>query len=525
MKKVIGYLKRDMDFPIYISDGWQDNELMYPLDLMHMFENYPFNHISFDKDGILQFDYSLVPAPNNLLGKQHNITYISKWALCSLQKYLKTNAVSFKDEFLKCARWLFSKGLTRGNCVVWEAGFDWDSYGVRLERSRVSSMDQGLAISVILRAYRLTGDHAYYDMARRGAEFYKVDLKDGGFRCEFSPGYIFYEAFPVQPVSRTLDCFLFSLYGLYDLFRLKGDRQVKALFDEGARTLLDNLSYWDYKGCWSRFNRHYLSPPWYHKMNCCWMGVYYEITKDKGLKERSEGWDPMLLSPYQKAQIRLFSFLLSRRYRACMMLKQIYGKSVIFLEILSARLQRIPFFFFTKSRLILFRKEADISGSDKPRDNGLAVRRINYANVKDAGSMDSRLQVREFEGMLDDKEEGFFIYSDGQVIHRSWAIVGPGKAPLFYDYIHIDLKPDEALIHYCSTKEGYRNKGVFKGALRYISGELSGASGVRKIYIAVEEKNAASLKAVKDSGFTEYGRFGFIRFLGIKRVKQIKAVA
>jgi hypothetical protein len=323
MKKIVNYLKRDLDFPIYIyADAFNKDSLSYPLDLSCMFDIYPFNSIAFDKDGIFQFDYSVVPQPNNSLGKQYNITYISKWALSSLQKYLRTNNNSYKDDFLRHAEWLRDHASERNEFIVWEAGFDWDLYGIRLRKSRVSSMDQGLAISVMVRAYKLTKDRTYYELAKRAIKFYEVSLDEGGFRCEFKPGYIFYEAFPARPISKTLDCFLFSLFGLYDFYLIEKDTQAKNFFEEGMKTLLDNIQYWDYKGIWSRFNAFYLSPPWYHKMNFCWLKIFYKITKDERLSIKAKRWDPASHSFCQRLKIKVSSFILSRWFYFKLAFKQ-----------------------------------------------------------------------------------------------------------------------------------------------------------------------------------------------------------
>ncbi|XP_037090364.1 D-glucuronyl C5-epimerase B-like [Pollicipes pollicipes] len=132
-------------------------------------------------------------------------------------------------------------------------------------------MAQGQAMSLLTRAYRVTGDRRYLDAARRAAGPFSVDSRDGGVRTLFQDKYVWYEEYPTVPSSLVLNGFIYSLMGLYDLWRTEGEggeagrlyaagltslRALLPLFDTGSGTLYDlrhvtgggppNLARWDY---------------------------------------------------------------------------------------------------------------------------------------------------------------------------------------------------------------------------------------------------------------------------------------
>ncbi|XP_043190302.1 D-glucuronyl C5-epimerase B-like isoform X3 [Amphibalanus amphitrite] len=138
-----------------------------------------------------------------------------------------------------------------------------------------SAMAQGQAMSLLTRVYRATGDRRYLDAARRAAAPFNKDSADGGVRTMFQDKYVWYEEYPTVPASMVLNGFIYSLMGLYDLWRTDPDpagggaeagrlytagvsslRALLPLYDTGSGTLYDlrhvtchvapNLARWDY---------------------------------------------------------------------------------------------------------------------------------------------------------------------------------------------------------------------------------------------------------------------------------------
>lgn len=314
LKKIINYYKRDLDFPVEANKKSKFiEENHYFLDLTRIFNFFPFNHIVFDHSGIVCYDYSQVKQLNQSLGIQYNNTYICWWALSRLEIFLNTEEQVAREEFFKHVDWLLKKHQKRNGFVVWPLQFDYCPAGNWLRAPWVSGMDQGLIISVLIRAYKIGGDQRYLELAKRAGLFYKVPLENGGFRAQFSKGDYYYEMYPTRPLSKILDGFLFSLMGLYDLLSVWKDECILNLYEEGLNTLLKHVKFWDFHGFWSRFGIYYLSPPWYHKLNYAWLKVIFDLTKDSRLIEIVKNWDPERISRLEKAQVKLYSYLFSRK--------------------------------------------------------------------------------------------------------------------------------------------------------------------------------------------------------------------
>jgi hypothetical protein len=291
MKKATDFLKRSLDYPIYVRDfSPQEPNLDYYIDLASSFDIYPSSRIVCDDEGIAQFDYSRVPPPNNAIGLQHNFTYICWYALACLQDYLERKKLEDRERFLRQAQWLLKNKTVKDGIVRWEIKFPWNVYGVDLAIPWVSSMDQGLAMSVLIRAYMLTGQNEYLETAIGAGNFYDLTLEDGGFKAYLRNGSIFYEMYPSRPLSLILDGHIFSFMGLYDLYFITSDKKTKERFEFALKTVIDNLDYRNYRDIWSWFGCYYLSPPMYHKINLCWLKILAEISGEKEFFEIAEKW-------------------------------------------------------------------------------------------------------------------------------------------------------------------------------------------------------------------------------------------
>lgn len=78
-------------------------------------------------------------------------------------------------------------------------------------------MCQGQAISVLCRAYHVTGDTTYLKAAEAALEPFKVKSADGGVKAVFMEKLDWYEEYPTNPSTFILNGFMYSLIGLYDL--------------------------------------------------------------------------------------------------------------------------------------------------------------------------------------------------------------------------------------------------------------------------------------------------------------------
>ncbi|MDP3731911.1 MAG: D-glucuronyl C5-epimerase family protein [Candidatus Omnitrophota bacterium] len=317
--KSAAFLRISLDYPLEINEELTEKRgLYYYLDFKRVNTDYILPNVSFDGTGIPRFNYAIVPSPNNKNGFIYSITYICWYALGCLQEYLDKGDNRGKDSFIRQADWLMEHASVENGVVSWPIEFPWNVYGTWLPVPRVSSMDQGLAISVLIRAYLLTSQDRYLKTAKQGEQFYDIPLGQGGFNHRLKNGSVFYEMYPSNDPSLILDGHIFSMMGLYDLHSVIPDSMTKIRFDAGLEAVVSNIDYWNYRDIWSWFGRFYLSNPMYHKINACWLRVLAGISGDNNLAHLADRWmrayRNKIIGGYLKFRIPLSSrlFLLSR---------------------------------------------------------------------------------------------------------------------------------------------------------------------------------------------------------------------
>ncbi len=263
--------------------------------------------IQFDKNSVLMFDYG------DPIGVRYNPAYISWWALINLRRYYHSNENRYLYNFTRQVEWLLrNQKVGNGNAIVWPYDFDWHEGETFLKAPWMSAMSQGLAISCLIRAYRLQGDKGLLDLAFRASEVFQMGIEEGGVRT-VENNRVFYEEYPAHPLVRILDGFVFGLLGLYDLYEETQNIHTKQLFDEGIDGAKNYLEHWDYRGVWSWYGNHgILSPPEYNRLNAVLMRALYHITRESSFEQFWKAWDYKQKDILGKAKTLLF--LLLRHY-------------------------------------------------------------------------------------------------------------------------------------------------------------------------------------------------------------------
>ena len=164
-------------------------------------------------------------------------------------------------------------------------------------------MVQGLVISSLVRAHRITGDSRLLDLCLNATRVFETDIEHGGVRTTEGDG-VQYEEYPGFPLPRVLDGFLFSLLGLYDLWVETSAPHVFQLFTAGIAGLRRALPFWDYKGKWSWYGCHgYLCPPQYNKLNGALLATLARLSDEPLLAEYAAAWAPTSLSLLGRAEV------------------------------------------------------------------------------------------------------------------------------------------------------------------------------------------------------------------------------
>lgn len=269
----------------FLTKSWSvsipKDKRMYFIDSQNIFDlNSNSGKMVFVGKNIFKYKYKI--------GTFFNPSYLCTYALMNLNKFYRKSDEEAKEIFLEIANWLVENAKGHKGALVWTYDFDWREGKSFLKNPWISAMSQGLAMSVLSRAYKLTKEKKFLKTAYKASSVFGMDVKDGGVRTS-EDGYFYYEEYPAKPYPRILDGFIFSLLGLYDLYSVERNKMIKGLFDDGIKTLEKNLPRWDFFGSWSRYGSM-LSSKEYNELNCVLLGVLYSLTEKRVFYNYSKKW-------------------------------------------------------------------------------------------------------------------------------------------------------------------------------------------------------------------------------------------
>jgi len=118
-----------------------------------------------------------------------------------------------------------------------------------------SCLAQGEGLSVLVRAWRLTGDRRFLDQARAALPMLERPVTCGGVASRLPDGSFFVEEYPGGRHRHVLNGALFAVVGLDDLARLSGEPEpgAQAQRDRLLAALSRNLALWA-SGDWSVYS-------------------------------------------------------------------------------------------------------------------------------------------------------------------------------------------------------------------------------------------------------------------------------
>jgi heparosan-N-sulfate-glucuronate 5-epimerase len=209
----------------------------------------------------------------------YNPVATAKVALGHFELYLQgASKEAHYTSFIKLADWLLKTQVVESQGIgLWYYDFDIPD---RCRAPWGSAMAQGLSISVLLRAFQETNEQRYLDGARLALNAFKYTVEEGGVTSVEEDGSVFYEEVAQRPLTHTLNGFIYSLWGIYDFYRVTRDSAALKLFQQGVIALKQRIGDYD-SGKWSYYNLS--SPPrlaslGYHKVHTSQLYVMHRIT-------------------------------------------------------------------------------------------------------------------------------------------------------------------------------------------------------------------------------------------------------
>ncbi len=245
------------------------------------------------------FDKNGIPLYQNYY---HPIV-ICQYALGLYELLFKSNFsdLNSKEKYLKQSEWLINNFVKVNGRVTWPVEKKISGYG--LEKPWSSALTQGETISVLLRAYSLTNNISFLNIAEKALELFELDVAESGIKNKFG-GFTVYEEYPTLKTNFVLNGFIFSLFGLYDFILLNKNPKAKTLFEEGVKTLENLLPLFD-TGYWSQYNLYYhpgkyLASYKYHLLHAEQLKALYFLTGKEIFLGYSNRWSSYGNSFYTK---------------------------------------------------------------------------------------------------------------------------------------------------------------------------------------------------------------------------------
>jgi hypothetical protein len=214
------------------------------------------------------------------LGAQYNPTIICDYALTNYDMYVTTGNFTFWRNLLTQANWLVKNSVQKGDFSVWEYRFDWPWGNYNATDPFVSALAQGEGLSVLTRAYVLTGNETYLDVAEASVRSFGVEMDLGGVRHTDADGVWYEEIADAGAHSgKVLNGFMNALFGLYEFWFETGNDNAYSLFFEGTHTLSENIYRYD-TGSWSYYDllHHSAASLSYHKQHIAQLRIMYQLT-------------------------------------------------------------------------------------------------------------------------------------------------------------------------------------------------------------------------------------------------------
>jgi len=209
------------------------------------------------------------------------------------QENIKSNTAKLKA----CVDWLLENKEETEQHILWRNYFDLPRWG--LKKGWVSGMYQGQVISLLLRYGQLINEEEKFLLiCQKIFNFFDVEYNDGGVRRLDKAANLWFEEYPSEQPSFVLNGFIYCFLGIYDLFRVSQDNNVKKTVNACLKTIEDSIHIYDC-GYWSIYDqlKKELATKYYHKnIHIPLLEILYNLFGISKFQEHSLNWQKQLNS-------------------------------------------------------------------------------------------------------------------------------------------------------------------------------------------------------------------------------------
>jgi heparosan-N-sulfate-glucuronate 5-epimerase len=195
------------------------------------------------------------------------------------------------DDFLRLADWFVEHREETAMGTLWRADIEVPKYGLR--PGWISAMAQGQAISVLLRAAKLSGEEVYADLAVTAIGPLLTPISSGGLQREIN-GTTVLEEYPTEKPCAVLNGWIFALWGVHELAVTRDHAAARRLFAHSSAGLLRLLPSYDI-GWWSLYSlydhgRRDLAKPFYQDLHPVMLDGLNLLRPDPRLRYYADRW-------------------------------------------------------------------------------------------------------------------------------------------------------------------------------------------------------------------------------------------
>lgn len=232
--------------------------------------------------------------------KKYSPITVIQYALMNYDLYLKHNfEQKHLDIFFNCVSWLESRLEPFKDAMVIKNMHD---IQYNLSDGWISGMVQGQAISVFLRAFQVMNNQKYLDIAENIYKSFSYNVEEGGFRRFDNENCIWFEEYPTQQPSYVLNGFIYTMFGILDLYRVTKKTEVIELWNLCINTLEKNLHKYDlfYWSVYDQLKRQLVSYYYQKNVHIPLMKIMYLLTNKQIFDHYASKWENNIYNPFHR---------------------------------------------------------------------------------------------------------------------------------------------------------------------------------------------------------------------------------
>ena len=241
-----------------------------------------------DANGIPMVDFSKWNQRN--LGVVYSRHLEAVYALALSSRYQRNKDETTLADFLLLVDWLQGKGKSDDDTTCWLQEFPNPAYD--LKPFWPSALIQGRMLSVLSRAYQFTHKSEYISQAEAAWRFLLRPVADGGVAVRGSGGNLWLEEYPSMRPSYVLNGFIFTIFGMYDLYRITRNDELWITIEECLDSVEASLNEFD-TGYWTRYDLYWrnLASQHYHSdIHLLQMQALFQLSGREIFNRYAEKW-------------------------------------------------------------------------------------------------------------------------------------------------------------------------------------------------------------------------------------------